>query len=256
MLQSVKEKWDLYDRLIDLVPAGDTLNRLDCGRFWLMVTNQKGSGGLAPRPGGDLKGNFLGQNLKDLARLIKSWDFNEAALGLAAVNAAINETLADSLKDPLGLNSAPGSDAFDFFLKAAFGKKVAVVGHFPYLNRFRQDSELTILERNPQPGDLPDPAAEYILPQSDYVFLTGTTIINKTLPRLLELSQNSVITLVGPSTPLTAVLFDYKAAALAGLWVEDSPQLAQAIKIDRCEEIFKKGSRKINLLAENFAKRP
>lgn len=67
--------------------------------------------------------------------------------------------------------------------------------------------DLVVLERRPLPGDYPDPASEYLLSDWEYVFITGTTIINKTLPRLLELCRGSKIILTGPSTPLTPALF-------------------------------------------------
>ena len=44
---------------------------------------------------------------------------------------------------------------------------------------------LSILERDPVLGDYPDSACEYILPEQDYVFITGMTLVNKTLPHLL-----------------------------------------------------------------------
>ncbi|MDR1083483.1 MAG: DUF364 domain-containing protein [Deltaproteobacteria bacterium] len=242
MLLTPEDKWALYDRLIDLVPPDAQIGRIEGGRFWLMVTAAGGGTGLAQRPGGGpLPADFSGYSLRELAGLIKSWDFNLAAVGLAAVNAAINTNLGVS-------NSGPPLDAFDYFFNEAKGQKVTVVGHFPYLNRLRAESQLTVLERNPQPGDLPDSAAEYVLPESDFVFLTGTTVINKTLPRLLELSEKAKITLVGPSTPLSPVLFEYGVSALAGLTALDSPELIDAIKADRCEQVFKKGARKVNLL--------
>ena len=77
------------------------------------------------------------------------------------------------------------------------GKKVAVIGHFPGMEVGRRACGLTVLERNPQEGDLPDFAAEYVLPEQDYVFITGTALTNKTMPRLLELSEHATVGLVG-----------------------------------------------------------
>jgi uncharacterized protein (DUF4213/DUF364 family) len=125
---------------------------------------------------------------------------------------------------------------------------VAVVGHFPYLGRLKASASLVVLERDPRPGDLPDAAAEYVLPFQDFVFVTGTAIINKTLPRILELSQKATVALVGPSTPLTPVLFEHGISALAGLVAENTPELAAAIQADSCESVFRSGARKINLV--------
>jgi uncharacterized protein (DUF4213/DUF364 family) len=180
----------------------------------------------------------VGLSLKEAAAWVKSWDFDQAAVGLAVINAAINA-------NPL---TGPDIDAFNFFQEETIGKKVTVIGHFPYLENTLKDAELTILERNPRPGDLPDSAAEYVLPSQDYVFATGTTLINKTLPRLLELSPKAIVTIVGPSTPLTPSLFDYGIRALSGLIATNTPQLAAGIRGDACGQIFKSGTRKVNLL--------
>lgn len=59
------------------------------------------------------------------------------------------------------------------------------------------------------------------MPRQDVVFITGVTMINKTLPRLLELSKGAFVVLVGPSTPLAPFLFDYGVDVLSGTVVVD-----------------------------------
>jgi uncharacterized protein (DUF4213/DUF364 family) len=245
MLKTPAAKWNLYDRLIDLVPRQARTADLAAGRHWLMVKSDQGGIGLAQRAVPAPLPDSLPDSLRELAGWLKSWDFSRAALGMAAVNAAVNTP--EQVEAALAA-SAGSADAFDFFRKEARGRKAAVIGHFPYLDGLREQSEVYVLERNPLAGDLPDPAAEYILPDMDYVFLTSTSIINKTLPRLLELAQGAKIVLVGPTTPLTPLLFEYGAAALAGLAVSDSQDLAEAIKKDSCQQIFRSAARKVNLL--------
>lgn len=48
------------------------------------------------------------------------------------------------------------------------------------------------------------------------MFITGVTLTNKTLPRLLQLSRNSHVVLVGPSTPLSEVMLSAGVNALCG----------------------------------------
>jgi uncharacterized protein (DUF4213/DUF364 family) len=80
---------------------------------------------------------------------------------------------------------------------------VGVIGHFPRLESLAWvAAEMFIFERIPQPGDYPDSAAEYLIPTCDVLIITGTSVINKTAPRLLELAQGLEIYLVGPSVPL------------------------------------------------------
>ena len=143
----------------------------------------------------------------------------------AAINAAANSRLS-SLITPETLAAPRLGSAFDYFLDRVKGLKVAVVGHFPKLESLAEETTLTILERQPQPGDLPDPAAEYVLEDQDAVFLTGTTIINKTLPRLLELAEGKDVFLVGPSVPMFEELFKFGLASLSGTLVADPKDLA------------------------------
>ena len=80
-----------------------------------------------------------------------------------------------------------------------------------------------MLERSLNEGDYPDSAAEYILPECDYVFITGSAFVNKTAPRLLELSRESFNVVLGPSTPLAPVLLeDYGVSQVTGM-VPTSP---------------------------------
>ena len=71
-------------------------------------------------------------------------------------------------------------------------------------------------------GDLPAGAAEEILPQAEVVGITGTSFINHTADNLLDLSRNSFVIMLGPTTPLSSVLFDYGVDVLAGVKVIES----------------------------------
>ena len=74
-----------------------------------------------------------------------------------------------------------------------------------------------MIEREPREGDLPAEAAVEILPESDVVAITGMTLVNHTLPGLLELCRPEALVLVlGPSTPLTPVMYEYGVTMLSG----------------------------------------
>lgn len=82
------------------------------------------------------------------------------------------------------------------------------------------------MEWEPEDGDYPIAACEYLLPQCDYVYLTNVCILEKTLPRMLELSKDAErITMVGPGTPLAPALFNYGIEDLSGFMIKDQ-QLA------------------------------
>lgn len=254
----MNDRWFLYDELLDSVPATALVKSFTYGEHWLMVESDAGGLGLAQHfplvqgmPESCLsRYKIVGQPLRRVAEQLKSWDFNAASIGLAALNAA-NNTLALVDRSPLSMATTHSrGNAFDFFMSEAAGKKVAVVGHFPGLKQLRRLCELSILERRPQPGDLPDTAAEYILPQQDVVFITGTTFINKTITRLLELARNAKIRLVGPSTPMNPLLFAHGLSSLSGLVVADVQGVINALKNDDCEAIFSNGGVKVNMVAE------
>jgi uncharacterized protein (DUF4213/DUF364 family) len=223
---SVSGGWAIYDRLLEQIPVqakvesclvGCTWTVVDAGGMGLAMTYLGGALSEAPRV------PYCGRPLRDVAAYLKSWSLREASLGMAAVNAHYNapETVAGWVAKPLEELRSPG--AFTSMLDEISGKKVAVIGHFPGLEVAAGLCDLTIFERNPLEGDLPDFAGEYVLPEQDYVFITGTTITNKTLPRLLELSAGATVALVGPSVPLVPWWFDVGVDVLAGAIVVDKP---------------------------------
>jgi len=72
-------------------------------------------------------------------------------------------------------------------LKRGTGRKVAIVGHFPFTERVRQAAEpCWVVELHPRSGDLPAERAPEVLPQADVVALTGTSLVNHTFDDLRE----------------------------------------------------------------------
>ena len=96
-------------------------------------------------------------------------------------------------------------------------------------------------------GDFPDPACEYILENQDFLFITGVTIINKTLPRLLELGHNARIVLVGPSVPLSPFWFEKGISSLAGTMVTDAAKIWRHVAEGGDKSIFKEGAHMFKL---------
>ncbi len=167
----------------------------------------------------------------ELAEYLRSWNMIEAGLGLAAVN---------SLMSPRGKNL----NVNDFLLENGIGKKIAMIGHFPIVNELRKCAdELWVIEKVPQKGDLPDTASEHFIPKADIVVITSTAIINKSIERLLELSKGYTIVL-GPSTPMSDILFDYGADMIAGIKVMDEERMMTKItegggKVKQFEDAIK-----------------
>jgi len=214
--------WEIYDDLINGIPEDFRVDELVCGSDSSFIRSGNGSG--MPL----LTKDLIGAPLAEVAACIKSWNFLEASVGLAAINAYYNNS------DVARKNGVDFSDAIrvedrmnDPFITSqneVKGQKVTVVGHFPHLESLLEPiCDLRIIEWDPLEGDYPLPASEYLLPESDYVYLTCTSTLDKTLPRLLELAKNAKkVTMVGPGTPLAPVLFHYGIDVLSGFMIKDN----------------------------------
>jgi uncharacterized protein len=73
------------------------------------------------------------------------------------------------------------------------------------------------------------------------VFLTATSIVNKTFPRLVELSQNAKLVLMGPTLPWLPELADMGINYLAGVAVTQPEALRQTIAEGGGTRIFDTG---------------
>lgn len=242
--------WKLFDELIALVPEDLIIRDYLAGAHWNLVrTSHVGMAMTLREVGGACQfvGKVRGMLAKDAAALIKSWNPQEAALGLATINSFLNAPNQILESDLLLKDELSDASIFECMRGELTGKRVAVVGHFRGLESLAQECELTILERKPQSGDMPDPACEYILRDQDYVFITGTTLMNKTLPRLLELSRGARVVLVGPSTPMTPILFDFGIDILAGTTVLDTERVWTLIQEGDQHLFFDDGARMVKL---------
>ncbi|MFV0253589.1 MAG: Rossmann-like domain-containing protein [Beutenbergiaceae bacterium] len=220
----------IYDALLADLPA----ERVHAGAIapvWTWVIADGGTGIAMTPPQSyqltTLRGQVAGMTLPDLARYVHSWNFHEAALGLAAVNAFRNRAHLLGQDDRMVVTKPGRGGSFGGLEAALTGKKVAVIGHGPHIRQIQDRCQLTVLERLPQAGDLPDPACEYVLPEQDFVFITATALENKTMPRLLELSASAFTAIIGPSTPLSPLLFGFGVDALFGYLIDDADQVVR-----------------------------
>ena len=230
-------RWYLYDALIEGVPEDVLVTRSCLGANWSYVEAECGMGVSMTCSGGGRaidKAPLVGRSLREVAALSKSWNFAEATLGVAALNAWYSRR---ELIEPYGavfddMGELPEGvercvDAFAMYAEEMPGKRVTVVGHFPHVERIAKtrDGILTVLERNCTDDlDTPDPACEYIIPEQDYLFMTGVTFTNKTMTRLLELARmgnRPHTVLVGPSVVPAPLFFDLGVECLAGSVVVD-----------------------------------
>ena len=247
--------WELYDALVDGIDADAKVDFLACGAELAIVQSGEGTGVSANvnetwrQP--LLKTKSAGMMLRDLAACIKSWEYYEAALGHAAINAWYN-SLPRLRSHGINISDKAFVEdrAFDPFItlqREVKDKNVTVIGHFPYIDQlFAPVCNMSIIEKfNPKEGDYPEQAAEYLLPESDYVFISSYSFVEKTLPHYLDLAKNAVVTLVGPATTVAPQLFDFGVEYLAGYVIKDAA-LAQSVALGIGGNIHATGQ-KVNL---------
>ncbi|WP_124060297.1 Rossmann-like domain-containing protein [Gordonibacter sp. Marseille-P4307] len=233
-----KSAWALYDRMIEGIPEDLKVIDYCLGVHWSCVVADCGGGvSYTCRGGAKYRPyDMRGASLREAAALSKSWSFEEATLGIAALNAyyahpdrALMRNAAFE-SDDSGESSRIGrKDAFAVFRprieEAGRDAKVVVVGHFPNVAQIAGYADLTVLERNCQDAfDTPDPACEYVLPHADFLFTTGVTLINKTAPRLLQLAESACSVMVGPSAVPCQALFDCGLDNISGRVVVDAQE--------------------------------
>ena len=214
-------KWEIYDRLIEAIPDELTAVEVVCGMTWTMVRSSDDAIGLAMTTNVCTlpaeKRGFAGMPLKEAARQVKSWNLIEAGIGMAAINAYYN-----SERRLNEMNTRQNDKRFCTFDIPFGGKNVTMVGNIRHPEgMFDSAKSLRVLERSIVPGTYPDSAAEYYIPDSELVIITGSAFVNKTMPRLLELADNADVIITGPSTPMSPVMFEYGVRRLTGLVITD-----------------------------------
>lgn len=202
------------------------------GAFWTVVRTTSGTGISSslrhePHRHGDTPvrwaGSLARRSPEELLGLIGSPSVAEAAIGLATVNALLRP-------EPSSLVEV---NAAQVIRKRGAGRRVAVVGHFPFVETLRGDcAELWVFERGlgRREGDLPEERLEELLPDAEVVAVTATTLLNGTLERILSLVRPGAYTLMlGPSTPLHPSLLEAGFDLLCGSVVEDPATVVRAV---------------------------
>ena len=209
----------LYEALLAGIDSPAPVLTTAMGEQWCLAGTEAGLGIAMHTPGTSIPPLYpqglSGLSLSQAAQAVRSWNLEEASFGLAAANAFYNTPARLAALDaaqPTGGHYADGLDVS--------GLTVGIVGHMRGPAGLREKAkQVYVLERSPQPGDYPDSACELLLPRCDLVIITGSSLINKTLPRLLSLCRNAYTILTGPSVPLCPALLDFGIDRLSGLVV-------------------------------------
>jgi uncharacterized protein (DUF4213/DUF364 family) len=165
-------------------------------------------------------GRLTQKTALSLAEYARSKSLLEASIGMATINSLIDIDESKCIE----------KNAFEILLEKGEGKNVAVVGHFPWIPKLREKvRNLWVLEQRLREGDLPAEEAARILPECDVVGITGTSFINHTLEGLLNLCKEAYVLLIGPTSPLSPILFEYGIDAICGSKIIDPDKLIRSI---------------------------
>lgn len=166
-------------------------------------------------------GLLMEKDARALACMAKSESPPEAAIGMATINSLIE----------IEEQRCAEVNAGDLLARKGQGQRVAIVGHFPFVPQLRSVAEeLWVIERKPREGDLPEAEADRLIPQADVVAITGTAFTNHTLEHLLGLcNPKAYVVILGGTTPLSPVLFDYGISALSGTRVIDPKTVLRCV---------------------------
>lgn len=255
--------WQLYDALIEGIPKDSIVDELVCGAHSALVRCGEGYGFSAVMYQDNLPptttSKLPGMKLRELAACIKSWNLIEASIGQAAINAYYN-SVPVARKNGVCISNSQFTedriyDPFISYQNVIRNKKIAVIEHFPYLEPlFQPVCDLSILARDPEEGEYPYSAAEYILPDCDYVFITCSALVDKSLPRFLDLSKKAHVVIVGPSTPLAPVLSRFGVDNLSGFVIKDGEKALRICSGQEASIIYSTGQ-KVSLIFSNSEKK-
>jgi uncharacterized protein len=225
---------DIVDRLLSSVEQDAPVQQIVVGAFWTAVVLEGSPPrcGLAstlhaqetgPWPPVVDAGRLLDRSGLELAALLRSERILEASIGMAALNALLRLAVRDE--------TLPEVNAEEIIVERGAGRRVAIVGHFPFIERVRTTAAgCWVLELNPGPGDLPASEAAQVLPVADVVALTGTSLLNHTFDELMALCRpGAFVLLLGPSTPLSPVLLETGLAGLSGTRVDEPGRVLRAV---------------------------
>jgi len=190
-------------------------------------------------------GNLTQKSVLELCNYANSDCLLQASVGMAAINSALE----------VDLNRCQSINAAEVLYEKGKNKKVVVVGHFPFVNKLREiTKELWVVERKPQSGDIPASEAKRVIPQADVIAITGTALINGTMGELLSwCPKESIVMVLGATTPLSPVWFDYGVDLVSGTRVTD-PELVLRFVSEGVvfKQIHGRGVKLLTIQKENY----
>ena len=179
-------------------------------------------------PGGcgifDKAGTLTELPLETLIGYTDSWVLYERVIGLSTLNALSQTYLKEKEASVLRENLVD-------IVRVEASDNVVIVGAIkPFIKHVKpKAARLAVLERSHsmEPGYYPDTACEELVPEADVVIITGSTLANGTIDRLLELSEGArLVAVVGPTASIVPEpLFNRGVSYSGGIRIDDAEKL-------------------------------
>ena len=208
----------IVDDVLATLTTDAPVREIRVGPHWVAVCSRHcGLASTLGQEAGSVAADIGGASARELAERARSATLPETSLGMAAVNSLLEVDESRCIE----LN------ARDVLIERGQGMRVALVGHFPFVPALREAAgQLWVLELLPRPGDLPAAEAERVIPQADVVAISGTAFLNHTIDSLLSYRRpDALVAVLGPTTPLSPVLFAHGVDVISGARVV-APEIA------------------------------
>ena len=165
---------------------------------------------------------LVGKSARDLANWLLEDELMKAGIGMAALNSVLE----------IDQSALVEVNAKQIIADRSAGKNLMVVGHFPFVKELQAKvRNLWVMEKKPHEEDLSEEEGYQILPEADVVAITGSSLINRTFERIMASCKlGSFKVMLGPSTPLSPILFDCGLDVIGGALVEDESTVLSMVK--------------------------
>ena len=180
-----------------------------------------------------LSGRLKGRTAAEYLEYIFDKNILKRTLGIAALNAL--STLYWQLKPPTDYTIQYGYNAFDDVDPSKYDYTVVVGALVPMLKKLlAADADFTVMEMDSRTLKgkeldhyLPPSEASECVPKADLMVITGVTVLNDTLPGLLELRKpGAEIIVTGPTVSmLPDAFFKRGVTSLGGIAVTKADEL-------------------------------
>ena len=167
-------------------------------------------------------GSLRGKPMREIIGMVNSPSSLERSLAMAGINSLLNAGIK---------MQARSGDMLLYLCDNFKGKKVAMVGHFPFADEVgKWAGEFHVIEKNPVGDDvLFDGAGKKYLNEADATIITGTTILNKSFIDVIGECKNSFNVMLGPTVPPSELLFDRGVSAIVAIRSVDDDALYSSI---------------------------